>query len=149
MSNQILFGLTEEEAAQLKSDEEFYGLSKQPLLTSASGDDLESEGKLGDRSILPECELQERTSIIARENREESLASMSTSVGLVSQDDDPVYSAINRRLIEGCSCFDSCLTQFNTDEIYRFHLSLYEMTKSEKEMLRMAFCSCMTLEPNN
>ena len=49
MSNQI-FGLTEEEAAQLKSDdEEFYGLSEQPLLTSASGDDLESEGEeLGD-----------------------------------------------------------------------------------------------------
>ena len=69
MSNQI-FGLTEEEVAQLKSDDkEFYGLSKQPLLMSASGDDLESKGEeLGDRGILPECELQERISIVVREN---------------------------------------------------------------------------------
>ena len=138
MSHQILFGLTEEEAAQLESDdEEFYGLSEQPLLASASGDDLESEGEeLGDRGILPECELQERISIAARENREEeSLASTITSVGLVSQENDPVYSAINRRLNDGCSCADACLTQFTADEVYRFHLSLYEMTKSEKEML--------------
>ena len=137
MSNQILFGLTEEEAAQLESDdEEFYGLSEQPLLTSASSDNLESEGKeLGDRGILPKCELQERISIVVRENREEeSLASTSTSVGLVSLDSDPVYSDIKRRLNEGCSCADTCLTQFDTDEIYRFHLLLYEMTKSEKEM---------------
>ena len=42
----ILFGLTKEEAAQLESDDkQFYGLSGQPLFTSASGDDLESEGE--------------------------------------------------------------------------------------------------------
>ena len=101
MSNQILFSLTDEEAVQLESnDEEFYGLSEQPLLTSASGDDLESKGEeLGDRGILPKCELQERISIAVCENREEeSLASTSTSVGLVSLDNDPVYSEINRRL---------------------------------------------------
>ena len=61
-----MFGLTEEEAAQLESDDdEFYGLSEQPLLTSASGEDLESEGKeRGDRGILPECELQNPNSNI-------------------------------------------------------------------------------------
>ena len=67
--------------------------------------------------------------------KEQSFASTSTSVGLVSLDNDPVYSEINRRLNEGCSCAVACLTQFNTDEIYRFCLSLYGMTKSEKEML--------------
>ena len=124
MSHQILFSLREE-AAQLESDnEEFYGISEQPLLASASGDDLESKGKeLGDRGILPECELQECISIAACEKcEEESLASTITCVGLVSQENDPVYSAINKRLNDGCLCADACLTQFSADEVYRFHL---------------------------
>ena len=100
---------------------------------STSGDmsDTESEGDYG---ILPECELQERISVVARKRGEgESLASQ--SIGIVSPESDPLYSKINHRLVNGCSCSDSCLTRFTTEEVFVFHLSLCEMTKSEKDML--------------
>ena len=145
IEEQILFGLTDVEAAQLDSDdEEFYGFGERPSLPqhcqqaagpSTSGDDssdTESEG--GDSGILGESELQERISVVARERgEEESLASQ--SIGLVSPESDPVYSSINQRLANGCSCSDNCLSRFTTEEVFVFHLSLYEMTKSEKEML--------------
>ena len=47
---------------------------------------------------------------------------------------DPFYESIGHRLSENC-CDFSCLSTFNTDEIYQFHLNLLEMTKEEKSML--------------
>ena len=47
---------------------------------------------------------------------------------------DPLYESIGHQLSENCFDF-SCLSTFNTDEIYQFHLNLLEMTKEEKSML--------------
>ena len=150
IAEQILLRLTDTEAAQLDSDdEEFYGFSEQPSLPfqtavgpSTSGDMSDTESEEGDCGILPECELQERISVVARRRGEgesqerisvvarergegESLASQ--SIGIVSPESDPLYSKINQRLVNGCSCSDSCLTRFTTEEVFVFHLSLCEM----------------------
>lgn len=130
-----LVGLTDEEAAQLESeDENFYGLSSFDLQAAAgpteSVSDTESEGEeLADSGILPQRELQERISAGTCEGDSPAHTS-----GLVSPDSDPFHSTINQRLTSGCPCADNCLAEFSTSEVFAFYLTLREMTKSEKYM---------------
>ena len=54
---------------------------------------------------------------------------------VISLDSDPVYSDITSKLSAGCLCSGNCLSQFTADEVYTFHLSLFEMTKMERDLL--------------
>ena len=63
-----------------------------------------------------------------------SRTSEGSASGILVPVNDPLYQAIDSRLSENC-CDLGCLSAFNTDEIYQFHLNLLEMTKDEKSML--------------
>ena len=63
-----------------------------------------------------------------------SRTSEGSASGVLVPLNDPLYESIGHRLLENC-CDFSCLSTFNTDEIYQFHLNLLEMTKEEKSML--------------
>jgi len=54
---------------------------------------------------------------------------------IISPESNPLYIKINKKLSEGCLCAISCLSQFNTQKVFRFHLMLCEMQKCEKDML--------------
>jgi len=52
-----------------------------------------------------------------------------SALGVLVPAHDPLYEHIGRRLSENC-CDSSCLSAFNTDEIYQFHLNLLEMKRT-------------------
>lgn len=53
----------------------------------------------------------------------------------ISLYNDPIYQAITSKLSAGCLRSGNGLSQFSVDELYLFHLSLFEITKVEKDML--------------
>ena len=89
-------------------------------------------------------ELERRVSRAAQHRNEEQGEASTSRSGLFSPCNDPVYSAINSKISAGCSCSSNCLSQFTPDEVFAFHLSLCEMTKVEKDMLKLQILSRTT-----
>ena len=58
-----------------------------------------------------------------------------SDIGVIFSESDPLYIKIDEKLLEGCSCSISWLSQFKTNEVFRFHLMLCEIQKCEKGML--------------
>jgi len=114
-------------------DEEFYGydLSETSDVDDHPHENFSEEDEDNDphsfESTL-ESKVKEVTSGKASRTKEGS------ALGVLVPAHDPLYERIGRRLSENC-CESSCLSAFNTDEIYQFYLNLLEMTKEEKNML--------------
>lgn len=149
-SERTVYGLTEEEVKELEDDDdEFFGETNesrrsdsQPESESdfSEGEEVEEEG------ILDDSELDARVLRVTGNNdrntsvRGEPSTSRGGSTGanngdVISLDSDPVYSDITSKLSAGCLCSGNCLSQFTADEVYMFHLSLFEMTKMERDLL--------------
>ena len=139
MSENSVFGLTEDEAAELDSEDEyFYGFTNDDNHLSCNevniSDSEESDDKEGETSgILSDSDLQE--SVISFVSDTQGTRSSIPDIGVISSESDPLYNKIDEKLSEGCSCSISCLSQFKTNEVFRFHLMLCEMQKCEKDML--------------
>ena len=117
-----IYGLTVEEASSLQSeDEEFYGCldddGADQQLRDSSADTSEDE-EFTDNGILDVTELESRVLRAGQHGNDTS-----TGEGLISPENDPVYSAINSKLLAGCSCSGNCLSQFTAAEVFSFHLS--------------------------
>ena len=150
-SKQQVYGLTEEEAKDLESDdEEFYGEVNEvnTYQEAGSDSDLADVEEIEEHGILDDGELSDRILRVAvgREHAEEVGASHESTAppDLIIPDSDPVYSDIASKLSSGCVCSGSCLSQFSTDEVYTFHLSLFEMSKGERDMLILGKLQVLT-----
>ena len=137
-----MFGLTEEEAAELDSEDEyFYGFTNDDNHLSCNevniSDSEESDDEEGETSgILSDSDLQESVISFVSDTPQGKRSSIPRSdIGVISSESDPLYIKIDEKLSEGCSCSISCLSQFETNEVFRFHLMLCEMQKCEKDML--------------
>ena len=132
-------------------DEDFYGYN-----SSETSDDDFNENTRGNRSEVSEeeCDQEEydpnsfESSIQSRvkgiTSGKVSRTSEGSASGVLVPVNDPLYESIGHRLSENC-CELGCLSAFNTDEIYQFHLNLLEMTKGEKSMLllgKLRFIKC-------
>ena len=120
-------------------DEEFYGYisssetSDDNLDEYTGSDASEEEGdeKEYDPNLF-ENTMQSRVKRVT--SGKVSRTSEGSASGVLVPAHDPLYESIGRRLSENC-CDLGCLSAFNSDEVYQFHLSLLEMTKEEKSML--------------
>ena len=121
-------------------DEEFYG-----YISSETSDDNLNENTRENGSEVSEEGDEEEYDPNLFENTMQSRVKRVTSgkvsrtsegsaSGVLVPVNDPLYESIGRRLSENC-CDLGCLSAFNNDEIYQFHLNLLEMTKEEKSML--------------
>ena len=117
-------------------DEEFYG---QDL--NETFDENFDESSCENSSEEDEEEYDPNSFVSTIESRIKGVTSGKVSrtnegsiLGVLVPANDPLYESIGRRLSENC-CDSSCLSAFDTDEIYQFHLNLLEMTKEEKSML--------------
>ena len=151
-SNQLVYGLTVKEAKDLESDKLFYGEMKEvsTYQEAASDSDLSDIEEIEQQGILDDGELNDRVLRIAvgHEHAEEvgtSHGSTGPPSDLIVPDCDPVYSDIASKLSSGCVCSGNCLSQFTTDEVYMFHLSLFEMSKGERDMLKkLVWLGCIS-----
>lgn len=148
-SERTIYGLTEEECRELDSDDDdFLGEinENRRLADSESGSDL-SEGEEIEDGILDENELESR--VLRVTGSTELSEEPSTSLGrsndsTLSPDNDPVYSDISCKLSDGCVCSENCLSQFTANEVYMFHLSLFEMTKMERDLILLGKLQVLT-----
>jgi len=82
-----------------------------------------------------ECTLESRVKDVT--SGKVSRTKEGSVLGVLVPVSDPLYESIGRNLSENC-CDSSCLSAFNTNEVYQFHLNLLEMTKEERNILLLA-----------
>ena len=122
-------------------DEEFYGY----ISSETSDDNLDENTRENSSEVSEEEGDEEEYDPNLFENTMQSRVKRVTSgkvsrtsegsaSGVLVPVNDPLYESIGRRLSENC-CNIGCLSAFNNNEIYQFHLNLLEMTKEEKSML--------------
>ncbi|MCY3928151.1 MAG: hypothetical protein OXG81_07740 [Acidobacteria bacterium] len=122
-------------------DEEFYGY----ISSETSDDNLDENTRENSSEVSEEEGDEEEYDPNLFENTMQSRVKRVTSgkvsrtsegsaSGVLVPVNDPLYESIGRRLSENC-CDIGCLSAFNNNEIYQFHLNLLEMTKEEKSML--------------
>ena len=141
MSEKKIYGLTEEEAAELESeDEQFYCIDEDdpPHSGRVSSVDSDLESDYEERASSTDSEVEDNINAFVNEQSSTPDASDSgesgNSGGIICLQSDPLYLRIERILSAGCSCSLLCLSQFDTREVFLLHLALSEMEKSEKDM---------------
>lgn len=141
MSEKKIYGLTEEEATELESeDEQFYCIDEDdpPHNDRVSSVDLDLESDYEERASSTDSEVEDTINTFVNEQSSTPDASDSDGSGhgggIICLQSDPLYLRIERILSAGCSCSLSCLSQFDTREVFLLHLALSEMEKSEKDM---------------
>ena len=126
MSENSVFGLTEEEAAELDSEDEyFYGFTNDDNHLSCNevniSDSEESDDEEGETSgILSDSDLQESVISFVSDTQRTRSSIPQPDIGVISSESDPLYIKIDEKLSDGCSCSISCLSQFKTNEVFRF-----------------------------
>ena len=136
MENTV-YGLSIIDTAQLHSeDEDFFGSEEASFTIAAvekgcEDDDFE---EIMDNAAFNDDDLEASVSVAV-----ESVVSdgddFASSSGLVCPETDDEFLKIREKITEGCSCSINCISQFNAEEVFLFRLSLFEMKKSEKDML--------------
>ena len=76
--------------------------------------------------ILADCDLQESVISYVSDTQGKRSSISQRVDGIISSESDPLYIKIDEKLSGGCSCSISCLSQFKTNEVFRFHLMLCE-----------------------
>ena len=136
-----MYGLTEEEIEVLESDDdEFFGETRNRRSSVNESESELSEGEeIEEQGILDADHVDIRIQRATRNDGDDTTAPEESQAAdnssSTSPDSDPIYRAITRKLSAGCLCSGDCLSQFSAEEVYLFHLSLFEMTKVEKDML--------------
>ena len=138
MSKKKIYGLTEEEAAALESeDEEYYCIDEEdPPHVSSVDSDLDSDYEEdASNGISTHSEVEDTINTFVNEQSSSDSGESNGSDGITCLESDPLYMNIERALSVGCSCLLSCLSQFDMCEVFLLHLSLSEMEKSEDMFL--------------
>ena len=104
MSENSVFGLTEEEAAELDSEDEyFYGFTNDDNHISCNEVDIsgseESEDEEGTSGILSDSDLQENVISFVSDTPTKSSRPAQPDIGVISSESDPLYIKIVGRML--------------------------------------------------